>query len=231
MAIPQAGKSDYFYSTINRTMVSSEKIKVIIVEDEPEIREWLRLVLSGSERTECLASFADAETCLYYFHQYTPDVVIMDIHLPGMNGIDCIRKLKPEHAAVQFMMFTVFEEDSYVFESLCSGATGYILKNTTSEKLIEAVVDLNQGGSPMSTIIARKVINSFQRPARSSNELHKLSQREQEILNLLAGGYRYKEIAAILFISVETVRTHIRNIYEKLQVQSRTEALNKVFPK
>jgi len=212
-------------------MTSSEKIKVIVVEDEPEIREWLRLVLAGSEKTECLASFADAETCLHYFHQYTPDVVIMDIHLPGMSGIDCIRKLKPDNSGVQFMMFTVFEEDSYVFESLCSGATGYILKNTTSEKLTDAIIDLSQGGSPMSTTIARKVINSFQRPARSQDELQKLSQREQEILNLLAGGYRYKEIAALLFISVETVRTHIRNIYEKLQVQSRTEALNKVFPK
>lgn len=212
-------------------METNPIIKVLVVEDEPEIREWLRMILSNSEITECIACFADAETCLEYYHQYSPDIVIMDIHLPNMNGIDCLKRLKNQEAKPQFMMFTVFEEDNFVFDSLCAGANGYVLKNTSPEKLIEAIVELNQGGSPMSTTIARKVINSFQRPARGNQEMNKLSQREQEILKLLAGGYRYKEIAMILFISVETVRTHIRNIYEKLQVQSRTDALNKVFPK
>jgi DNA-binding NarL/FixJ family response regulator len=207
------------------------KIKIIVIEDEPEIRDWIGMVLSADPELEIQAYFADAETCLRYGDMYHPDVVIMDIHLPGMNGIECMQLLKPRKPNAQFMMFTVFEEDHYVFDALCKGATGYLLKNTTPENLISAIKELYAGGSPMSSSIARKVISSFHQLKSEEPEGVKLTSREKELLQLLARGYRYKEIAGLLFISVETVRTHIRNIYEKLQVQSRTEALNKVFPK
>jgi DNA-binding NarL/FixJ family response regulator len=206
-------------------------IAVLIVEDDPEIRDWLERILNNAEGINCTCAFTDAETCILQYEEHNPDVVIMDIQLPGMNGIECIKKIKPLNPGVQFIMFTVFEDDGNVFDSLCAGATGYILKNTPPEKLAEAIRDLHRGGSPMTSSIARKVIRSFQRP--DSNLLHynKLTAREKQLLDSLAKGYRYKEIAEMMFISVETVRTHIRNIYEKLQVQSRTEALNKIYPR
>ncbi|MCB0806393.1 MAG: response regulator transcription factor [Bacteroidales bacterium] len=207
------------------------EIWVTIVEDQPEIRKWLEQVITSDDQMFMAGVFEDAESCMLRFDKKTPDVVIMDIQLPGMNGINCLRQLKPRFPDIQFMMFTVFEDDDKVFESLCSGATGYILKNTTPEKLKSAIIDLYQGGSPMSPAIARKVISSFRQPGHHRFEYDKLTSREKELLDLLAKGHRYKEIANTLFISVETVRTHIRNIYEKLQVQSRTEALNKVFPR
>jgi DNA-binding NarL/FixJ family response regulator len=205
-------------------------INIIVVEDDPEIRDWVEGVITSAKGMNCMLSAPDAESCMRQYGKFDPDVVIMDIHLPGINGIECIQKIKPLKPDVQFIIFTVFEDDDKVFESLCAGASGYILKNTTADKLVAAIRDLHNGGSPMSPSIARKVIKSFQQPGMLP-EYGNLSTREKELLNLLAKGYRYKEIAENLFISVETVRTHIRNIYEKLQVQSRTEAINKVFPR
>lgn len=206
-------------------------IRVLIVEDDPEIREWLAGVINASEDLHLIEAFPDSESCITRYYQFEADVVIMDIHLPGINGIECIKKIKPIKPSVQFIMFTVFEDDDSVFDSLCAGATGYILKNITPEKIVDSIRDVYNGGSPMSATIARKVISSFQNPANNSTEYKKLSTREKELLELLSKGYRYKEIAEKLFISIETVRTHIRNIYEKLHVQSRTEALNKIFPR
>jgi DNA-binding NarL/FixJ family response regulator len=206
-----------------------EEIKIIIVEDDTEIREWITGVVQSCKDFLVEAVFKDAESCIKQYSHFNPGIVIMDIQLPGMNGIDCVRQLKPLKPEVQFMMFTVFEEDNKVFESLRAGATGYILKNFPPDKIIEALHDLYKGGSPMSTIIARKVITSFNPDTEKNSEYHKLSKREKELLNLLAKGYRYKEIADQLSISIETVRTHIRNIYEKLHVQSRTEAINKIY--
>lgn len=207
------------------------EIDVLIVEDDPEIRDWLERVLQGAEGINCTHIFPDAESCIKKYGDYDPDVVIMDIHLPGINGIECIKKLKPLKSGVQFIMFTVFEDDDFVFDSLCAGANGYILKNTSPEKLAEAIRDLHQGGAPMSSSIARKVIKSLQQPESNLSSYNKLTPREKELLDFLAKGYRYKEIADMMFISIDTVRSHIRNIYEKLQVQSRTEALNKTFPR
>lgn len=204
-------------------------IRIIIVEDDSEIREWITGVVQASNGLTVEAVFGDAESCIKQYPELSPDIVIMDIHLPGMHGIECVKTLKPLKPEVQFMMFTVFEEDNKVFESLRAGASGYILKNYPSEKIVEAIIDLYKGGSPMSSVIARKVIASFNPDKEKQMELDKLSKREKELLKMLAKGYRYKEIADQLNISTETVRTHIRNIYEKLQVQSRTEALNKVF--
>lgn len=207
------------------------EINILVVEDDPEIRDWLETVLQEAEGLNAICTFPDAESCIRHYLENDPDVVIMDIHLPGINGIECIKKIKPLKPDVQFIMFTIFEDDDNVFDSLCAGATGYILKNTTPGKLVEAIRELYNGGSPMSSSIARKVIRSFQQPGSNKSQYNKLSPREKELLDSLAKGYRYKEIADRMFISVETVRTHIRNIYEKLQVQSRTEALNKIFPR
>ena len=155
----------------------------------------------------------------------------MDIHLPGISGIECVRKLKPVLSSAQSMMCTVYEDNENVFDSLCAGATGYLLKNSPPGKITDAIIDLYHGDSPMSSTIARKVIRTLQPVTQQNTGMENLTKREREMLDLLAKGYRYKEIAEQLFISFETVRTHIHNVYEKLHVLSRTEALNKVFPK
>jgi DNA-binding NarL/FixJ family response regulator len=155
----------------------------------------------------------------------------MDIHLPGKSGIETVKALKETRPDIQCMMFTVFEDEEKIYDALCAGATGYILKNTPSLKIIDAIRDLHAGGSPMSAIIARKVVQSFKPEPKKGAKIDILTTREVEILDYLSKGYRYKEIAGFLFISTETVRTHIRNIYQKLEVQSRTGALNKAYPK
>ncbi|MBL7826592.1 MAG: response regulator transcription factor [Saprospiraceae bacterium] len=206
-----------------------ENIRVVIVEDDTDIRQSFEMIIDSAEGFECIKTFDNAEDAVEGIPGLNPDVVIMDIHLPGMTGIDAVRILKAEMPALQIAMCTVYEDDEHIFNALRAGASGYLLKRTTPEKLLEAVSDLNQGGSPMSSEIARRVVASFQKPAPASAEIASLTAREKEILDLLAKGYLYKEIAATLFISIETVKRHIHNIYEKLHVQTRTEALNKVF--
>lgn len=208
-----------------------EKIKVVIIEDDKEMREGLESIVRFHPALECLATYPSAEEALEHISSGIPDIILMDIHLPGISGIECVRKLKPLLASAQFMMCTVYEDNENVFDSLCAGATGYLLKNSPPGMITDAIIDLYHGGSPMSSVIARKVINAFQPVPEQGTEMEKLTKREREMLDLLAKGYRYKEIADQLFISFETVRTHIHNIYEKLQVQSRTEALNKAFPR
>jgi DNA-binding NarL/FixJ family response regulator len=204
-------------------------IRVAIVEDTKDIREGLALLIEASEGFECVDCCLDGETALKQLPESKPDVVLMDINMPGISGVETVAKLKAILPATQFLMCTVYEEDEHIFNSLKAGASGYILKKTAPPKLLEAIAEIYNGGSPMSGSIARKVIASF-RPVPAGND-NGLSSREQEILEALAKGYRYKEIADKLFISIDTVRSHIRKIYEKLQVHSRTEALNKVFPK
>ncbi len=206
-------------------------IKVGIVEDEHQIRESLLILINGSEGFSCVNGYESAEDAIREMPALYLDVVLMDIHLPGKNGIECITELKPLCPTTQFMMCTAFEDTESVFNALKAGATGYLTKTTQPSKILDAIVDVNNGGSPMSSNIARKIVASFQKEKKENVELQKLSEREQEILQLLSNGLRYKEISDKLSISTETVRTHIRNIYEKLQVNSRTDALNKVFPK
>jgi DNA-binding NarL/FixJ family response regulator len=208
-----------------------EKIRVIIVEDDKEMREGLELIVQLNPALECIATCSSGEEALESIPDHIPDIVLMDIHLPGISGIECVKKLKPSLAFTQFMMCTVYEDNENVFDSLCAGATGYLLKNSPPSKITEAIIDLYHGGSPMSSVIARKVIQTFKPAAGQNKEVEKLTNREREMLDLLAKGYRYKEIADQHSISFETVRTHIHNIYEKLHVQSRTKALNKVFPR
>ena len=208
-----------------------EKIRVVIVEDDKEMREGLVSIVRFHPSLQCLATYGSAEEALEKISVNVPDIVLMDIHLPGISGIECVKILRPQLPSVQFMMCTVYEDNENVFDSLCAGATGYLLKNSPPGKITEAIIDLYHGGSPMSSTIARKVIKAFQPAAPKNSDIEILTKREREMLELLAKGYRYKEIADQLFISFETVRTHIHNIYEKLHVQSRTEAVNKMFPR
>jgi len=204
-------------------------ITVCIVEDDNELRKTIEDIVEKSADCSLLKGFSNAEDFLQDLNRIHPDVVVMDIELPGMNGISCVKVAKEKYPEIQFVMFTIFDDDESVFQSLCSGATGYLLKNSLPEKIISGIIEINAGGSPMSPQIARRVIEQFSVRKKVSDDINVLSPREREILDFLAKGFRYKEISDRLFISVETVRTHIRNIYDKLQVNSRTDALNKVF--
>ena len=203
-------------------------IVVAIVEDIKDIREGLRLLIDNSNDFSCTEVYTSAEEALIGLPESQPDVVLMDINLPGMNGIECIRLLKPQCLRTQFIMTTVYEDGDNIFESLKVGATGYLLKKTEPVKILEAIKEVYAGGSPMSTQIARKVIASFQ-PKQSIDDVELLTPKEKEILKALSKGLRYKEIAFEMHISIETVRSHVRHTYEKLHVQSRTEALNKIY--
>jgi DNA-binding NarL/FixJ family response regulator len=202
-----------------------EPIRIAIVEDLSHIRDGLKFLVNQTPGLANVGTFDTAEEALAGLEALAPDIVIMDISLGGMSGIECIRRIKAGGSPMQFMIFTVYEDSDQVFEALSSGASGYLLKNSPPEKIVEALRELHAGGAPMSTSIARKVVFSFQRPSASQV----LSARETEVLGLLGKGYLYKEIAADLGLSTGTVRQHIHNIYEKLHVQNRTEALNKVF--
>lgn len=205
-----------------------QAIRVAIVEDINEIRDGLAALINGSEGYRCVGAFSDAESFLRKLPELLPDVVLMDINLPGISGIECIRLLQMKKYQAPIMVLSVYENDEHVFESLQAGASGYLLKKTPPIKLLDAIQDLYNGGSPMSGQIARKVVQTFQQTSIPSKEMEQLTPRELEILSHLAKGYRYKEIADTLFISVETVRTHLRNIYEKLHVRSRAEAVLKM---
>jgi DNA-binding NarL/FixJ family response regulator len=203
-------------------------IRVSIVEDLTEVREGLAELISSDRELSMMESFEDAESAAEKLPQLQADIVIMDINLPGMSGIDCIRRIKEKCPKTQFMMFTVYENDEKVLQALQAGATGYLLKRTEPDRILESIKELNQGGSPMSSSIARKVLNIFLSEKKITKK-EILSNRENEVLELLANGLLYKEIAEKLFIGFGTVRQHIHNIYEKLHVNNRTEAVNKYF--
>jgi len=203
-------------------------IHVVIIEDIKEIREGLQMLIDSSDGFTCRKTFANAEQAIEELPSLYPDVALMDIHLPGINGIEAVRRLKNLSPDTQFIMSTIYEDDENIFESLKAGASGYLLKKTAPSKILDAISEVHHGGSPMSSQIARRVIASFQHK-NSIDETNILTPREKEILKELSKGLRYKEIADEMKISIETVRSHARKIYEKLQVQSRTEALNKVY--
>lgn len=206
------------------------KLKIGIVEDDNRIREGMAVLINGSEGFSCTDVFESAEEAIKEIPKLNLDVVLMDIHLPSKSGIDCIEELVPLCGNTQFIMFTSFEDTELVFKALKAGAIGYLTKTTQPSKILDALMEVHKGGSPMSSHIARKIVTSFH-TSETNSVLKKLSDREKQILDLLSKGYRYKEIADQLFLSTETVRTHIRNIYEKLQVNSRTEAINKAYKK
>jgi DNA-binding NarL/FixJ family response regulator len=212
-----------------------QTIKVAIVEDGAEAREALQILINGAEGFACVAACDSAEAALAVIPRCPPDVVLMDIQLPGMSGIECIRRLKHLLPEVQIMMLTVFEDHDRIFQSLAGGASGYIVKKTPPAKLLEAIDELHHGGAPMSGQIARQVVEVFKQPLDGFPVTREpaptnLSKREQEILGQLARGFLYKEICDHLGISLGTVRVHIRHIYDKLHVHNRTEAILKGHP-
>ncbi|MBK9109446.1 MAG: response regulator transcription factor [Saprospiraceae bacterium] len=208
-----------------------QKIRVAIVEDDADIRASMVELISMADDLVCNKEFERAEDFAKSFKDMMVDVVLMDISLPGMSGIQCVRECKPKRPEVQFLMCTSHNDAERTFDSLCAGATGYILKNSSPDQVFQALRDIHQGGSPMSAEIARMVVSSFPNKKTDHHLLDSFTTREQEVLHALAKGLSYKEIADQLFISIETVRTYLRNIYEKLQVHSKVEALNKIFPK
>ncbi len=202
-------------------------IRLVLIEDDPKIREYLSALIAGSGEFDLMKSFESAEDAMVYFQgEESRDVELglTDIELPGKSGIDLIAWLKPQRPALQLMVLSVYDDADRVFRALKAGASGYVLKNTPSAKLIEALLELKQGGSPMSNQIARMVVTTFQQKP-DQHVAENLSGREQEVLHWLSQGYRYQEIADKLFISIETVRTHVRNIYEKLHANNRKEAM------
>ena len=202
-------------------------ITVSIVEDQEPLRNTLARVISRAEGFECVSHYGTAEEALKDLPDIQPQVVLMDINLPGMNGVECVRQLKPLLPGTQVMMLTVYEDTENIFKALAAGASGYMLKRTPRAELLEAIAEVQRGGSPMTAHIARMVVQSFLKPVSKSEPTAELSPREKEVLDHLSQGLMYKEISEKLGVSYETVHTYIRRIYEKLQVRTRTEAVAK----
>jgi DNA-binding NarL/FixJ family response regulator len=205
-------------------------IKVAIFEDNAALREMLFQIINLTEGLSCTGAYPDAMDLEFKIRRSQPEIVLMDIDMPGISGIEAVRIIREKFPEVQVMMQTVFEDDEKVFASVCAGATGYLLKNSLSEQIISAIKELKNGGAPMSPGIAKKVIHRFQEqnPYIKSEE-YKLSDREKEVLTCLMKGMSYKMIAVACFISIDTVKFHIKNIYEKLHVNSKSEAVIKAM--
>ncbi len=205
-------------------------IRVAIVEDDVELRRSFEEAITQAGDLVLVGSYGHAEGFVQRPEGLDGlDVVLMDIQLPGISGIDCITDRKPRNERVQYLVITVFEDNTNLLNALCAGATGYLLKTATGAELADAVRSIHAGGSPMSMAIARMLVNTVPRKKTNTTLLGSLTPRERDMLDLLAEGYRYKEIADKLDLSIETVRTYIRSVYTKLQVHSRTEALNKLY--
>jgi len=201
---------------------------VSIVEDDPSIRQILTDWVNRAEGFRCQSVHGTAESALADLPGEKPSIVLVDINLPGQSGIECVRRLKPKMPETQFMMLTVYEDTGHIFDALKAGASGYLLKRTPCEELIAALKQVLDGGSPMTSYIARKVVQSFYQSPVERAGTEGLSPREREVLELLARGYFYKEITETLGISMSTVNTHVRRVYEKLHVHSRAQAVAKL---
>lgn len=204
-------------------------IKVILYEDNPQLREGLTMLINGSDGFEVLASFKNCNNVIPEVEAYRPDVVLMDIDMPGVNGIQGLKKIRLVNDEVKILMLTVFDDNKNVFEAISSGANGYILKKTPPAKLLEYIQEAQTGGAPMSSSIATQVLRMFSSMNNQKGEDYSLSEREKEVLQLLVNGYSYKMIASEMFIAIDTVRSHIKKIYEKLHVNSKSEAVAKAF--
>lgn len=203
------------------------KTRICIVEDDEPTRQILTRVIKGAEGLELVGHFASSRLAAESLPALKPDVVLMDINMPELNGVECVRRLKPLMPGTQFLMLTVYEDADHIYAALAAGATGYLLKGTRREELLAAIEQIMHGGSPMSSGIARKVVQHFAQSRQSQSDMEALSPREYSVLGLLTKGYLYKEIAEELGVSVPTVDTYIRRIYEKLQVHSRSQAIVK----
>ena len=202
-------------------------ISVSIVDDERKLCESIATFLNGSPGFRCISIYGSAEAALQHLPTDRPDVVLMDINMAGMNGIECVGRLKAIAPELQILMLTVYDDTEQIFNALSAGATGYLLKRHDPDELLQAIRDVQAGGSPMSNSIARKVVASFQKANPAAEKQNLLSEREQAVLECLAEGLAYKQIGDKLGISINTIRTHLRHIYEKLHVQSRTQAVAK----
>jgi len=207
--------------------VQPARTRVAIVEDDAALRKLFKGWLKATPDLELVGEFADAESAVRELPRQAVDVVLVDINLPGMNGIECVRALKPGMAPTQFMMVTVYSDAKLIFEALRAGATGYLLKRSTRDELLAAIAGIARGGSPMSSSIARMVALSFHRSPTVAGELDKLTPREQKVLELFTRGFAHKEIGEELGIGIPTVGTYIRRIYDKLHVQTRAQAIAK----
>jgi DNA-binding NarL/FixJ family response regulator len=205
-------------------------INVAIVEDDKDIRESLKALISSQPGFCCTGAFESGEAALKNIPVNPPDVVLMDINMPGITGIDAMRLLKEKFPSIRFVMCTVFNDDENIFLSLRAGASGYILKSSSSSGILSGIQEVYEGGAPMSPTIAKRVIDTFHRPAEKKSHKHAaLTPREMEILQLLSRGLICKEVAAQLGLNLQTIRNHCANIYEKLQVNTRLEAINIIF--
>lgn len=203
--------------------------RISIIEDDAGVRAGLERLFNETRDFKCVSSYANGESALAQLPADKPDVILMDINLPGLSGIECVRRLKGQYPSLLVVMLTVYEESERVFQALQAGATGYLLKRTPPKQLIEAVKEVLEGGAPITSQIARKIVEAFHAPSPShaAGEIVELSQREREVLDQLAKGFLIKEIADQLGIGFGTVRTYVRRIYEKLHVQSRSQAIAK----
>jgi DNA-binding NarL/FixJ family response regulator len=204
---------------------AAPRVRVAIVEDDAAVRKILRDWIQQSAEFVCVYDAGDAESAMQSLVAIAPEVALVDINLPGASGIDCVRRLKPKLPGTQFVMLTVYDDSDHIFAALSAGATGYLLKRTPREALLTALREVHAGGSPMSSNIARKVVQSLQQPRPKTRASDLLSPREAEVLELLSRGHVYKEIAEAIGISLPTVNTYIRRIYEKLHVHSRAQAI------
>jgi DNA-binding NarL/FixJ family response regulator len=204
-------------------------IKVVIVEDNHELREGLSQLVNGTPGYKCVGAFANCDSLLERIGRSMPDVVLMDIGLPGTSGIEGVKMVKSRFPQIELLMLTVYEDERKIFDSICAGASGYLLKKTPPAKILEAIREIHNGGAPMTAKVARKVLDMFQQNAPAANTEYQLSEREREVLAALVKGLSYKMIAGQCYISVDTVRSHIKNIYEKLHVHSKSEAVVKAL--
>lgn len=204
-------------------------IRTVLYEDNPQLREGLSMLLNGSDGFEVVAAFKNCNNAVDEVEALQPDVVLMDIDMPGTNGIQGLKNIREHNTRVKILMLTVFDDNKYVFEAIKSGANGYILKKTPPAKLLEYIQEANTGGAPMTSSIATQVLQMFSKVHHQTGEDYHLSEREKQVLQLLVNGYSYKMIAAEMYISIDTVRSHIKKIYEKLHVNSKSEAVAKAF--
>jgi len=204
-------------------------IKILIYEDNPQYREGLSLLINGTEGFEVLAAFKNCTNVIDEVEAFRPDIVLMDIDMPHVNGIEGLKMLRTVNTDVKVLMLTVFDDNKNIFEALKNGANGYILKKTQPAKLLQYIEEAQSGGGPMSSSIAAQVLTMFSQIQRPPQDTFQLSEREKEVLQFLVNGYSYKMISADMFISIDTVRSHIKKIYEKLHVNSKSEAVAKAF--
>lgn len=204
-------------------------VRVLIYEDNPSLREGLTMLIDGSDGFSVVASYKNCDNITDEVEAWKPDVILMDIDMPGTNGIQGLRKIREKNQEVKVLMLTVFDDNKNVFESLRNGANGYILKKTPPAKLLDYIHDAATGGAPMTSSIATQVLKMFSELPDQKSEDYNLSEREKQVLQFLVNGYSYKMIASDMFISIDTVRSHIKKIYEKLHVNSKSEAVAKAF--